>query len=103
MTSWSVRLLEAARDELAVDLQVVERQVLEVVERAEARAEVVEREAAAELREALGEAPRERDVRDRRGLGDLEDQAPRVDVGARELALDEVQQRRVVQRRARTG
>ena len=38
-----------SRDELAVDLQQVERQVLEVVERGEAGAEVVERELAAEL------------------------------------------------------
>ena len=70
---------QAARDELAVDLQVVEGQVLEVVERAEARAEVVEREAAAELRQPLGEAARERDVGHGGGLGDLEDQAARVD------------------------
>ena len=46
------------RDELAVDLQVVERQVLEVVEGAEAGAEVVEREAAAELAQPLGELAR---------------------------------------------
>ena len=43
---------EAVGDELAVDLQVVERQVLEVVEGAEAGAEVVEREAAADARAA---------------------------------------------------
>ena len=39
----------AFADELAVDLQDVEAHVLEVVERAEAGAEVVQREAAAEL------------------------------------------------------
>ena len=47
-------------DEVAVDLQEVERQVLEVVEGAEAGAEVVQREPAAQARQRLGElaAPR---------------------------------------------
>src|SRR3954454_7768037 len=58
-------------DEVAVDLQIVERQVLQVVERAEASAEVVECECAAELAEALGEAARLLDVHDRRRFGDL--------------------------------
>src|SRR4051794_15520882 len=45
----------AVAHELAVDLEVVEREVLEVVERAEAGAEVVQGEAAAELGEPPGE------------------------------------------------
>ena len=45
----------AVADELAVDLEVVKREVLEVVEGAEAGAEVIEREPAAELGEAIGE------------------------------------------------
>ena len=57
MTSSSVRAARAG-DEVAVDLQVVGRQVLEVVEGAEAGAEVVDREAAAERGERLGEAAR---------------------------------------------
>ena len=67
----------AVADELAVDLDEVEGQVLEVVEGAEARAEVVQGEAAAELAELLGEAARGGDVVDRGGLGDLEDQLGR--------------------------
>jgi hypothetical protein len=50
--------------ELAVDLQEVERQVLEVVEGAEPGAEVVQREPAAEAGEPVGEGTRARDVRD---------------------------------------
>ena len=46
----------AAGDELAVDLEVVEREVLEVVEAAEAGAEVIERETAPERGQPLGEA-----------------------------------------------
>ena len=60
ITSSSVRLRGDA-DELAVDLQVLGRQVLEVVEGAEAGAEVVESEAAAELverRRRSGARPR---------------------------------------------
>ena len=65
----------AVADELAVDLEVVEGQVLEVVEGAEAGAEVVEGEVAAQLGQALGELRGRGDVGDRGGLGDLEDQA----------------------------
>ena len=81
MTSSSVRL-RGALDELAVDLQERGRQVLEVGERAEAGAEVVDREAAAEVGQRLGEAARVLHVGDRRRLGDLEDQARRVDAAA---------------------
>ena len=77
--TWSAWLERSAADELAVDLDDVERQVLEVGERAEAGAEVVEGEAAAELGEPLGEAARLLEVADRRRLGDLEDQRRRVD------------------------
>ena len=42
-------------DELAVNLEIVERNVLEIVEAAEAAAEIIERKAAAELMEALSE------------------------------------------------
>src|SRR4051812_15180907 len=52
----------AVAHELAIDLQVVEREVLEVVEGAEAGAEVVEREAAPELGEPRGEPAGARDV-----------------------------------------
>src|SRR3954469_6844686 len=73
-------------DELAVDLQVVERQVLEVVERAEARTEVVEGEAAAEVGQAGREVLGARDVGDRDRLGDLEDDLARADLAGLQLA-----------------
>ena len=82
-------------DELAVELDVAHRQVLEVVERPEPGAEVVEREAAAEVGQAAGELGGLGHVRDRGRLGDLEDQLGRVDRGALELALDHPQQLRV--------
>ena len=91
----------AAAHELAVDLQVVERQVLEVVERREGGAEVVEREAAAERGEAVGELLRARDVRDGGGLGDLEDHLRRVDLVGAQFALDQRQQLGVTGRPAR--
>ena len=59
-------------DELAVDLEEVHRQVLEVVEAAVAGAEVVEREAAAERAQRLREADRDLGLLDQRRLGDLE-------------------------------
>ena len=68
-------------DEFAVDLDVVEWQVLEVVEGAEAGAEVIEREAAAEVAQVLREGLGVGDVGDGGGLGDLEDQVRRVDAG----------------------
>ena len=46
-----------AADEVAVDLQVAKRQVLEVLEGAEARAEVIERDRAAERLHAGAERP----------------------------------------------
>ena len=86
-----------AADELSVDLQVVHRQVLEVVERPETRPEVVEGELAAHLPDPRREAPRLFHVRDRRRLRDLEHQARRVDGrflqgpldGRREIGLDD--------------
>ena len=84
-TSWLVWLVDEVLDELAVDLQVVERQVLEVVERGEAGAEVVERELAADLAQPLHERLRLGDVHDRRRLGDLEDELAGVDAGAAEI------------------
>ena len=64
----------ALAHELAVDLEDVERQLLEVDERAEPGAEVVEREPAADLGERTGELTRLLEVADGGGLGDLEDE-----------------------------
>ncbi len=58
ITSRSVLLVRAVADELAVDLEEVERQVLEVVEGAESGAEVIQREPAAEFGEVLAEPAR---------------------------------------------
>ena len=88
----------AVAHELAVDLDEVEGQVLEVVEGAEARPEVVQREAAAELAELLGEGARRGDVVDRGGLGDLEDQLRRVDRGEAQLAADVLGELGIAQR-----
>ena len=60
-------------DEVTVDLEEVERQVLEVVEGAEAGAEVVERETAPEPAQGRGELTRLRHVGGRRCLAHLED------------------------------
>ena len=60
----------------AVDLELVHRQVLEVGERAEPRAEVVERELAAHLAQAGDEVDGTAEIGDRGGLGDLEGHRP---------------------------
>src|ERR1051326_533801 len=64
--------------ELAVDLEEVHRQVLEVAERAHARAEIVQREAATQRAQGVHEADGVREVVDRRGLGALEAQHLRL-------------------------
>ena len=66
-------------DEVAVDLEPVERHMLEVVEGGEAGAEVVQGEAAAEVSERPGKAPHVLHVGDRGGLCDLEDQRSGID------------------------
>ncbi len=73
-----------AADEVAVDLQVAEGQVLEVLEGAEAGAEVVERHRAAEREHARAEGAGAVHVGDRGGLGDLDHQARRLDAVPRE-------------------
>ncbi len=90
-------------DEAAVDLQEVDREVLQVAERRQAGAEVVEREAAAELLERVDEAVRLREAGDRRGLGDLEADLRGVDAAAMELLDDERQELVVAEALARTG
>ena len=89
-----------AADEVAVDLDVVEGQVLEVVEGAEARAEVVEGEAAAQAAQPVGEALGVLQVRDRGRLGELEDERRRIDPGLRQQPLGEGRQVPVADRLA---
>ena len=71
--------------EVAVDLQEAEGEALGVVERPEADAEVVEGDRAAERLHAFAEGARAAHVGDRGGLGDLDDQAARIDAVAGEL------------------
>src|SRR6185437_9586046 len=78
--------------EAAVDLEVIDREVLEVPERGEAGAEVIERELAAELLQRLDEAVRLGEARDRRGLGDLEADLAAVEAALVELVDDEGQE-----------
>ena len=73
------RARNQAPDEPAVDLDVVEWKVLEVVERAESRAEVVEGKLATATAQAGGEGSRLFKIADRGRLGQLEDQTSRID------------------------
>ena len=83
-----VREPGSAADEVAVDLQVAERQVLEVVKGAEAGAEVVERDGAAERAATPAQKSRARRMSEiDGGLGDLDDQARRVGAVAGQAAL----------------
>jgi hypothetical protein len=65
-------IVGAVADELAVDLEVVERQVFQVVKGTEAGAEVVQGEAATQRGELVGELARAVNVFDRGCFGDLE-------------------------------
>ena len=76
-------------DELPVDLEIVERQVLQVVEGAKARPEVVECEAATDIGERGDEPPGLVHIADRGRLRDFEDQLRGVDRGKLELFHDE--------------
>ena len=78
--------------EAAVDLEEVDREVLEITERGQAGAEVVEREAAAELAQRLDEAVRLAEARYRCGLGDLEADLGSVQAASVELVDDEGQE-----------
>src|ERR1700724_4340043 len=86
------RIAQDLAHEAAVDLEVIDREVLEVPEREQSGAEVIERELAAELLERLDEAVRLREARHRRGLGDLEADLRAVEPAAMELVDDERQE-----------
>jgi hypothetical protein len=89
------------QNELAVDLEIAERQILQVVETAEPRAEVVERERASEGREPVCELTCGAEVGDGRGLGDFEGELGRVDAWRLgEALLDELQEAGVSHRDA---
>jgi hypothetical protein len=76
-------------DQVAVDLQEVDRQVAQVAERRERRPEVVQGEAAAHAAQPLCQPLAVLQMRGGDVLGDLEDEARRVEVGHRDLLLDQ--------------
>src|SRR5438132_484411 len=90
--------LRQRHDQVAVDLQVVHRHVLQEAEGAEARAEVVECETAPDGAHVLREGAGALGIRDRDVLGHLEDQASGIDPRGRQLALDGGHERHVVKR-----
>ena len=100
-TSWSMGCCGEAADEVAVDLDVVERQALEVGEGRAAGAEVVEGQAAAAVVQSAAQTLRGLDVADRGGLGQLEDEARGVDATLVELAIDVRGKARVTDRPTR--
>src|SRR5690606_33877555 len=79
------RVVQNFFDEAAVDLQEVDREVLQITERRKARAEIVEREAAADFLERVNETIRLTVARDGRSFRDLE-----ADARARQTALLEL-------------
>ena len=66
-----------AADKRAVDLDGIDRQHLKMPQRGMAGAKIVERDAAAGMAQGLDKAGRFVEVVERRGLGDLDDQAVR--------------------------
>ena len=89
------RIVQYFFDEAAVDLQEIDGEMLQVTERRQARAEIVERELAAEFFESLDEPIRLGEARDGRGLGNLEANLGGVQTAAMEL-IDDVGQEFVV-------
>src|SRR2546427_1442458 len=86
---------DEAPNEVAVDLEVVEREVLEVVERAEACSKVVQGELAAAVPQLVRESLRLLDVSDRRRLCQLEDETRGIDAGVAQCAIDDLDELRV--------
>src|SRR5207245_8335921 len=79
-----------AANEIAVDLEIVEGDVLQVVERAEAGAEIVQRKSAAATPQFRGELPRVVDVAHGGRFGQLEDQPPGVDTDPGQGPIDDM-------------
>ena len=84
-----------ATDEVAIDLEIVEREMLQVIERAETGAEIVQREAAAPAPQLRRERLGVLDVANRRRFGQLEDQTRGVDARVRERSIDDRDELRV--------
>ena len=87
-TSWSFGELGQPADEVAVDLQITEGEVLEVLEGAEAGPEVIERDRTAERLHPRAKSLRPLHVRDRGGLGELDHELRGIHLVKRKRALD---------------
>src|SRR5690606_3088897 len=99
------RLIDRVRveiaDEAAVDLQVIERQILQIAEGRESAAEIIERELAAHAVQHADEALRVLDIRDHRVLRHFEAELIRRHTGATENVDDELQELWIAERLAR--
>ena len=80
-------------DEAAVDLDLVEREALQIAQRGKAGAEIVQRDAHADGAELMQDGKRGLVVTDQHGLGDFEFQPVRRQAGGRERAHDPQGQR----------
>ena len=98
-----VAVLGQARDEGAVDLELGDRHPLELVERREAHAEVVDREGDAEGVEILEHRDRPGRVGHDRALGDLELEHAVLEPGPVDVACDAIDEVVVVEAGAPTG
>src|SRR5271166_1349815 len=92
------RIVRDIFDELSVDLEVIDRQGLQVHERREAAAEVIERKVAAATLEFTHEMHDVAQIRDRGGLGDLEANGAGREVVARQLGDQVFEKALVVER-----
>ena len=89
------RIGPESTDEVAIDLEIVEREMLQVIERAKAGAEIVQREAATPAPQLRHERLRLVDVANGRRFGQLEDQTRGVDARVGERAIDDRDELRV--------
>jgi hypothetical protein len=80
-------------DEAAIDLDLVEREALQIAQRGEAGAEIVERNAHADGAELMQDCQRRLVVTDQHRLGDFDLQPARLQSGSRERAHDPQRQR----------
>lgn len=75
-------------DEVLVDLEVVDRQALEIRQRVEPHTEVIERDSATQPLRGIDERAGAIDIRQRGLLSELQDQAPGIDSSVEQLALN---------------
>src|ERR1700683_4232933 len=95
------RIVQDLAHEAAIDLQVIHREMLQVTERRQSGAAVIEREFAAQFLERLDEAIGLREAGDRCRLGDLEADLRGIQSAAMELIDDKGQELVVAETLAR--